>query len=98
MTSNNQHLAEFRASLDSIDEEIVTLLGRRFSICRDVARYKKQNGVPMMQPGRVSEVRRRCAEIAAKHEVDPDFTRALYDLIIREACQLEDEIIGSVSV
>ena len=47
----------------------------------------------MMQPGRVAEVKERCAQMAREHGIDPDFARQLYGLIIDEACRMEDEII-----
>ncbi len=49
----------FRRRLDPIDDEIARLLGERFEICREVARYKSEHGIPMMQPERVAEVRAR---------------------------------------
>lgn len=86
-------LPEFRKSLNDIDRKIVSLLGERYALCRDIGLYKKENGIPMMQPSRVEEVKARCASLAAEHGVNPDFVRSLYGLIIDEACRLEDEII-----
>jgi chorismate mutase len=40
-------LEPFRQRLDGIDEEIARLLGERFEICREVARYKEAEGIPM---------------------------------------------------
>jgi chorismate mutase-like protein len=88
-------LSEFRSELNKIDEQIVALLGQRFTIIRKVADYKKDNLVPMMQPGRVEEVKDRCAESAIAHEVNPELLRNLYSLIIDEACRVEDEIIDN---
>ncbi len=58
----------FRGRLDEIDEQIARLLGERFEICREVALHKSEHGIPMMQPGRVAEVRARYLERGA--EVD----------------------------
>jgi chorismate mutase len=86
-------LAGFRGELNAVDAEIVRLLGRRYGICRAVAHYKREHGIPMMQPGRVAEVKERCAQMAREHGMDPDFARRLYGMIIDEACRMEDEII-----
>jgi chorismate mutase-like protein len=86
-------LAALRQQLNSLDEQIVRLLGRRFEICRAAARYKREHGIPMMQPGRVAEVKERCARIAGENAVDADFMRRLFSMIIDEACRMEDEII-----
>lgn len=88
-------LNDFRCELDQLDQELVALLGRRFEICRRVAHFKQQHGIPMMQPGRVAEVKERSAGLAARHGMNPAFMRTLYAHIIDEACRLEDEIIDA---
>ena len=52
-------LEPFRRRLDELDEQIARLLGERFSTCREIALYKRDNDIPMMQPDRVVEVRER---------------------------------------
>jgi chorismate mutase len=86
-------LTLFRQQLNALDEEIVRLIARRFQVCRSVAHHKRDHGIPMMQPGRVAEVKERCARMAGDLGIDPEFARRLYDLIIDEACRTEDEII-----
>lgn len=88
-------LKEFRLALNQLDEQLVALLGKRFEICRQVALFKREHGIPMMQPARVEEVKARSAAIASRHGVNPEFVRKLYGSIIDEACRLEDEIIDS---
>jgi chorismate mutase len=98
MATDAEKLSKFRVELDSLDEQLVALLGRRYEICRDVARFKKEHKIPMMQSGRVAAVKERCARLGDAHNVDPDFVARLYSLIIGESCRLEDEIIdGSTS-
>jgi len=83
----------WRAELDTLDEQIVSLFSRRFAICREVAGYKKETGIPMMQTARVREVKQRAAERGRAGGLREVFVTALYDLIIDEACEIEDEII-----
>lgn len=79
--------------MDALDDQIVSLFSRRFAICREVAAYKKETGIPMMQTGRVIEVKKRASEKGRARGLREVFVTALYDLIIDEACELEDEII-----
>ena len=88
-------LAGYRTSLNDLDEQLIELLGKRIDVCRDVAQFKRENSIPMMQGKRVDQVKARCAELALAHQVDPDFVRKLYTMIIDETCRVEDEIIGS---
>ena len=86
-------LAEFRAALNNIDEQLISLLGQRFNIIREVGQHKKQNHIPMMQAKRVDDVKDRCAKLGEQHHLDDRFVRELYTLIINEACRIEDIII-----
>lgn len=88
-------LDEFRAQLNMLDEKLITILSERYEICRAVADFKKEHEIPMMQPDRVEEVKKRCAAMAENKNINPDFVRNLYTLIIEEACRLEDDIIDS---
>ncbi len=92
-----EKLAQYRTLIDSIDNQIIDLLGRRYAVCRDVACFKKERDIPMMQNGRVDQVKERCASLAVVHGIDPEFIRELYTLIINEACRVEDRIIDSAN-
>jgi chorismate mutase len=86
-------LEPFRRRLDELDEQIARLLGERFEVCREVAHYKRENDVPMMQPERVIEVRERYLERGGEVNLPPEFTAALFELLIGATCKLEDELI-----
>ena len=86
-------LEPFRRRLDEIDEEIARLLGERFEICREVAVYKSENEIPMMQPNRVEEVRARYLARGAEARLPAEFTADLFDLLIAATCKEEDELM-----
>jgi chorismate mutase len=90
-----EKLTEFRRQLDEMDEQLVTLLARRLNICREVAAYKIEAQIPMMQHARVKEVIQRAAQNGKSKGLSESFVAALYTLIIDEACRIEDEIIES---
>jgi chorismate mutase len=86
-------LEYFRKEIDAVDSEIVKALAKRFEICKRVAEFKKQQGIPMMQPARVEAVKQRRRELGMQYGLDGEFMVALYSLIIQETCRMEDEII-----
>ena len=88
-------LAPFRRRLDEIDEQIARLLGERFEVCREVAEYKGEHEIPMMQPDRVAEVRARYLARGAEVDLPEDFTAELFDLLIAATCRMEDELMGT---
>ncbi len=88
-------LEPFRRRLDVLDELIAGLLGERFEVCREVAHYKSEHEIPMMQPERVAQVRSRYLERGAQADLPPDFTAELFDLLINATCRMEDELMGT---
>lgn len=86
-------LEALRARLDRVDEGLLDTLRDRIECCRQIARFKKAHGVPMMQPHRIGVVQRRAATYADEHGIDADFLRRLYEVIIAETCRVEDLII-----
>ena len=95
-TSNNG-LEPFRRRLDEIDERIARLLGERLDICRDVAVYKSEHEIPMMQPDRVKLVRERYLARGAEVGLPAEFTSQLFELLIDTTCRLEDELMDELA-
>lgn len=87
-------LEQYRHEIDSLDAQIIRALGNRFEVCRKIAEFKREQVIPMMQYGRVEEVKRRCAELGTEYGIDPELVLNLYTLIINESCRMEDKIIG----
>lgn len=92
--SSDNGLAPFRKRLDEIDDQIARLLGERLDVCREVAGYKSEHGIPMMQPERVEAVRARYLQRGAEANLPEDFTARLFDLLIETTCRLEDELMA----
>lgn len=88
-------LEALRADLDRIDAEFLAALGARIDVCRSIAYYKREHGVPMMQPHRIGVVQQRAARFAEANGLDPTFIKQMYDLIIGETCRIEDLIIDA---
>lgn len=88
-------LADLRAELDRIDHQLLDTLRDRIACCVEIGRLKARHGVPMMQPHRIDTVQRRAAAYGARHGVDREFLRRLYDLVIGETCRVEDLVIGA---
>jgi chorismate mutase len=86
-------LDPFRRRLDAIDDQIAKLLGERLEICREVAVYKSEHEIPMMQPERVKIVRDRYLARGAENDLPEQFTADLFDLLISTTCRLEDELM-----
>jgi 4-amino-4-deoxychorismate mutase len=95
--TDHDTLEMLRADLDRIDAEFLRALGARVDVCRSIARYKREHGVPMMQPHRIGVVQQRAARFADANGLDLTFMKQFYDLIIGETCRIEDLIIDAVA-
>ena len=94
-TSSARGLEPFRRRLDQLDGEIAGRLGERFAICREIALYKREHDIPMMQPDRVAEVRSRYLARGGEVQLPADFTADLFELLIAATCRMEDELIAA---
>jgi chorismate mutase-like protein len=88
-------LQPFRRRLDRLDGEIAERLGERFEVCREIALYKREHDIPMMQPDRVAQVRARYLARGREVRLPPDFTADLFELLIAATCRMEDELIAA---
>jgi 4-amino-4-deoxychorismate mutase len=87
-------LEPHRRRLDGLDDQIARLLGERFEVCREIARYKRAHDIPMMQPHRVSAVRERYLARGAEANLPAEFTVDLFELLIAATCKEEDELMA----
>ena len=73
------NLEEYRKQIDVVDDEIVRLFQERMAIAAKIAAYKKEQGMPILQPARE---RAKLAEVSAKSREDmQSYMRVLYSLL-----------------
>lgn len=72
-------LTEYRREIDLVDAELVRLFRRRMEIAADIAKYKKQAGLPVYQPERERE-KLAALEADASDEIKP-YLKPLYSLL-----------------
>ena len=87
-------LEEFRCQINSLDEELIRTLAVRLKLCEEIARFKKQKNIPMMQRDRIAAVFARWNALGTQQGIDGGFVSRLYQLILDESCRLEQDIIG----
>ena len=88
-------LDAFRGRLDDLDDRISKLLGERFEVCREIACFKREHEIPMMQPDRVVAVRGHYLARGGEVGLPADFSEGLFELLIAATCRMEDELIDA---
>jgi chorismate mutase len=83
----NQHpkLAKLRSKIDRADRELLKALGVRMEVVLEIARYKKENDLPLIQKGRWKQLMRDRMQLSNDLKLNKRFTKDLFDLIHREA-------------
>ena len=72
-------LKDYRAQIDAVDDEIVRLFQQRMDIAANIAAFKKENGLPILQSARERE---KLADVTGKAREDMrSYLRVLYSLL-----------------
>lgn len=88
-------LTELRQQIDNIDEEILKLFEKRMEVCKDVAEFKKQNHLPVMQGNREKELLKRVTDMSPNYLKDG--TQVLFSSIMDiSKCIQQTEISSSL--
>lgn len=80
----NPKLAEYRAQIDKIDQQIVELLNQRASVVDRIGVVKKQMNLPIAAPGRERQVLDHVADVGKNGPLPPDAIRRIYEMILQE--------------
>ncbi|MEQ8370941.1 MAG: chorismate mutase [Alphaproteobacteria bacterium] len=78
---SSSDIDSLRAELDTIDEEMMRLLGERFGVTRRVGALKKANGHKAVDPAREAAQDARIRRQAAAVGIDGDLAVAVMRLV-----------------
>ncbi len=90
----SDNLSVLRRQIDEIDSSIIELLSKRMQISREIAQYKKQHGMAVLQSQRYSEIQQKRGEQATLCGIDPACARGVFGAIHSESVRQQLEIIN----
>ena len=85
---------ELRQKMDEADREILEGLARRMALVQELAEYKKENNVKILQLERWQEIFKTRPEWATKLHVSEKFVGELYKLIHIESIRLQTQVLN----
>ncbi len=89
-----ESLSSLRNQIDEIDDDIMGLLTKRMRISGEIALYKKEHNMAVVQTSRYSEILdKRCAH-GTLCGMSPDFIRRVYEAIHEESVRQQMQIIN----
>lgn len=93
--SEVKDIAEIRKEIDDIDRSLVDLYKKRMAAAAEVAAYKKEKGLPILDASRERALLSRVAEMAG--EPFADSTLALYTTILALSRSYQMRLVGGKS-
>lgn len=84
-------LDALRRKIDEIDAALLPLLRKRLACAREVARYKKARGLPVLNRAREEAI---LADLAARSGADADAICALYEAIFTVSRDLQEALMA----
>jgi len=87
-----ENLNTYRDKIDTIDNEIIDLLWKRFEIIWKIWIYKKENNIKTIQSNRWQEVLANAKKIWVERGLDPVLVWVLWNTIHEFAIKTEDII------
>ena len=83
----DKELLELRKKIDKIDDEVFSLLEKRYKVVKEVGDYKKKKNLPVIASDREKEIIEKRIE---KSSLGSDFIKKYYRLIINNAYTIEN--------
>ncbi len=90
-----EDISQLRKRIDQADGELIELLARRMNISQDIGRYKKENGVQILQSGRYEEIIQTRIADAEYLGLNAEFIKEILQTIHEESVNLQIKIYNS---
>ena len=89
-----ESLTSLRKQIDSMDDQLMDLLTKRMRVSREIAQYKKEHDMAVVQTGRYAEILDKREVQGSLCGMDPTFVRKVYEAIHEESVRQQMEIIN----
>lgn len=91
---NTESLKALRGQIDEMDNELIQLLSKRMRISREIARFKKDHNVAVVQPNRYNEIIDKRGAQGVLCGMSEDFMKTIFEAIHSESVHQQIEIIN----
>ena len=88
-------LGEYRTKIDAIDEQLLRLFAERMDVAADIAAYKKEHGLPVLDPSRE---RAKLLDVAEKTPAAlQEYAVSLYSLLFELSRSYQNRLLGETT-
>ena len=87
-------LANLRAKIDIVDDELIQILARRMNLVSEIGIYKKEQNITILQLKRWNEIINNRVEKAEQLGLDKNFVLRLLEILHHESIQIQNDILN----
>lgn len=92
LPENCKNIQEIREAIDSLDNEIIRLIGQRFNYVKEIVKFKKKDRDSIVAKDRYDEVIENRRMLAVENGLNPDLIESIYRSLINHFINKEIEI------
>ncbi len=89
-----ESIDDLRAQIDIIDNDLLELLANRMKISDEIGKYKKQNNITILQPGRWDNILAKVSEIGKARGLDCEFLEKVFKAIHQASIDRQTKIMN----
>ncbi|MEM6964492.1 MAG: bifunctional 3-deoxy-7-phosphoheptulonate synthase/chorismate mutase type II [Bacteroidota bacterium] len=93
-----ESIEALRTKIDSIDNQLMDLLGRRMQVAEDIGLYKKAKNISILQPVRWNEILQKAIEKGGERGLSEDFIAQFLKAIHQESINHQMEVTKAATI
>ncbi|MDO5571004.1 MAG: bifunctional 3-deoxy-7-phosphoheptulonate synthase/chorismate mutase type II [Bacteroidales bacterium] len=93
-TQTTESLSSLRRQIDDLDDQLLELLAKRMRVSGEIATYKKQNSMPVLQTNRYDEIMTKRIAQAQEMGMGGEFIKTVLEAIHEESVRKQIELIN----
>ena len=75
----------FRAMMDEVDDDLWHTIQKRMLVSQRIGKYKREEGIPVVQPTRFQTIRDARIQWAKQHDINPQTVTDIYEALHKES-------------
>ena len=93
--ATTESLTDLRHQIDEIDEQILEILAKRMRVSGEIAQYKKENDVQVLQAGRYDEILTKRSQQGVEMGMSEEFIKEVFEAIHAESVRKQLTLINN---
>lgn len=92
-----ENINVLRQQIDEIDEQFLTLLGKRMRISKEIGIYKKEHNMPILQSSRYTQIIDNRSDMGKSMDLTSEFVKEIMKAVHEESVKVQMDVMGGES-